>query len=276
LIIQDFFFLGTINGLYEQFKIYTRIIPERIIMFRYGISIGFAMFGTMLISGVFWAFKASWNVSAVQYAQTWLILWLFAHANFLSLDVFTIWIPPQYVSMALITWVVINVTSIIYPFELSSPFYRWSYALPAHAAYDALTDNWSHGCSPHLSYALPVLFAYELSGLFLSGLGVYKRCHYAMVREGVLESAALLQPEKSSPERETSRRTGGVGELPEKLSGDDNVEEASHLKIQEKNHRQELGENLEHAETTSQKKASQERAGVNFGPSFRLFGTDDQ
>jgi Protein of unknown function (DUF3533) len=276
LIIQDFFFLGTINGLYEQFKIYTRIIPERIIMFRYGISIGFAMFGTMLISGVFWAFKASWNVSAVQYAQTWLILWLFAHANFLSLDVFTIWIPPQYVSMALITWVVINVTSIIYPFELSSPFYRWSYALPAHAAYDALTDNWSHGCSPHLSYALPVLFAYELSGLFLSGLGVYKRCHYAMVREGVLESAALLQPEKSSPERETSRRTGGVGELPEKLSGDDNVEEASHLKIQEKNHRQELGENLEHAETTSQKKASQERAGVSFGPSFRLFGTDDQ
>jgi hypothetical protein len=73
------------------------------------------------------------------------------------------------------------VTSILLPFELSPAFYKWGNALPAHACYNILVDIWSGGCNPHLGYALPVLFAYELCSGILSGLGVYRRAHYAVV-----------------------------------------------------------------------------------------------
>jgi hypothetical protein len=83
--------------------------------------------------------------------------------------------------MGLTTYLVLNVTSILLPFELSPAFYKWGNALPAHACYNILVDIWSGGCNPHLGYALPVLFAYELCSGVLSGLGVYRRAHYAVV-----------------------------------------------------------------------------------------------
>ncbi len=85
--------------------------------------------------------------------------------------------------MALITWVIFNVTSVLLPFELSNGFYRLGYVFPAHAAFAALIDIWSGGCYPRLAYALPVLFAIWLSSFSLSSLGVYRRCHYAVIAE---------------------------------------------------------------------------------------------
>ncbi|KND92433.1 Nitrosoguanidine resistance protein SNG1 [Tolypocladium ophioglossoides CBS 100239] len=287
VLIQDFFYLGAINGLYVQFKIYTRITPTRIILVRDVLSGTFTMVGSLLITCAIWAFRANWNVSGTQFALNWLILWLFAHANFLTLDVFTIWIPPQYISMALISWVVINVTSIILPFDLSSPFYRWGYALPAHAAYDALTDNWSNGCSPHLYYALPVLFAYELSGLFWTSLGVYKRCHYAVITEETTQEAMRLRVEATLKlEREHDRRLGqehieesvredengessradkNAADFIQKARKDKEGEEADRLQAEKDI--EELGDEIERMETRATRMA-------NFGPSFHLVGEE--
>ena len=113
---------------------------------------------------------------------TWMVLWLFAHLNFLVLDVFTVWLPPPFVPMALISWVVLNVTSILLPFDLAPGFYKWGYALPAHSVFNVLIDIWSGGCNPQLYYGLPVLFVYEICGMALSTLGVYRRSHYAMIK----------------------------------------------------------------------------------------------
>ncbi|OBT68616.1 hypothetical protein VE03_01806 [Pseudogymnoascus sp. 23342-1-I1] len=195
ILIQDFFYLASINGLYAQFKIYSKISPTRIILTRDIISGTFTMVGSLLVSAAMWAFKDGWMVSGKQFAINWLIIWLFAHVNFLTIDVFTIWLPPQYIPMALISWIITNITSILLPFSLSSPFYRWAYALPAHEAYEALTNNWSSGCNPHLYYALPILFAYEMIGLAATAVGVYKRCHFAIVTEEAAQEAMRLRME---------------------------------------------------------------------------------
>ncbi|KAL5340532.1 hypothetical protein BJX70DRAFT_111454 [Aspergillus crustosus] len=181
LLIQEFFFLATINGLYAQFGLFGRIKAKRMIVFRFLVSATYALAGSVCVTGAIWAFRADWNVNGNQWALTWSTLWLFGHLTFLTLDVFAVWLPPPYVPMGLITWVVINVSSILLPFELSPAFYKWGYALPAHACYNILIDIWSGGCNPQLGYALPVLFAYELSSGFLSGLGVYKRAHVAVI-----------------------------------------------------------------------------------------------
>ncbi|KAL6229145.1 hypothetical protein BDW75DRAFT_111020 [Aspergillus navahoensis] len=181
LLIQEFFFLATINGLYVQYGLFGRINPKRLIIFRFIISLIYTLAGSVCTTGAIWAFRSEWQVNGNQWALTWVTLWLFAHLNFLTLDVFAVWLPPPYVPMGLITWVVLNITSILVPFELSPGFYKWAYALPAHACYNVLVDIWSGGCNPRLSYALPVLFAYELSSGTLSAVGVYRRAHYAVI-----------------------------------------------------------------------------------------------
>jgi hypothetical protein len=181
VLLQEFFYLGTINGLYAQFKIYGRVRPSRIITARLIISVLYTFVGSLCTAGAIWAFRAGWHVDGRQFVLTWMVLWLFAHVNFLTFNVFSAWLPPPLLPMALVTWVMINITSILLPFALSPGFYHWAYAMPTHAVYNILVDIWSHGCNPVLHYALPVLFAYEISSLILSILGVYRRSHYGFL-----------------------------------------------------------------------------------------------
>ena len=189
ILIQEFFYLGYVNGLYLQFKLYTTVAPHRVAIVRQIISGAYTFVGSLCVTGAIWAFRAGWNVGGSQYVITWMALWLFAHLNFLVLDVFTIWFSPPFVPMALITWIVLNVTSILLPFELSPGFFKWGYALPARSVFNVLIDIWSRGCNPQLYYALPVLFAYEILGLVLSSIGVYRRSHYAVLKQELDEKA---------------------------------------------------------------------------------------
>lgn len=183
LMLQEFFYLGIINALYMNFKLYHRASPWRIIPIRMANSLLYTLIGSLCATGAIWAFRSTWNVDGGQFALTWMVLWLFAHLNFQALDVFTIWLPAGYVPHALITWIMLNVDSVLIPFELTPGFYKVGYAIPAHEVYQVLTDIWSHGCNPQLHHALPVLFSWEVVGLVLSALGVFRRCHYATVVE---------------------------------------------------------------------------------------------
>ncbi|OJJ95945.1 hypothetical protein ASPACDRAFT_1891364 [Aspergillus aculeatus ATCC 16872] len=181
IMIQEFFYLGYINSVYQQFHLYTAVSPHRIAIIRQLLAGTYTLLGSLSTTGAIWAFRYGWHVSGGQFVLTWLALWLFAHLNFLVLDLFTIWIPPPFVPMAFISWIVANVTSILLPFELAPAFYRWGYALPAHAVFQVIVDVWSRGCNPQLGYALPVLFGFEVLGLLGSTVGVYRRANYAVL-----------------------------------------------------------------------------------------------
>lgn len=183
IMIQEFFYLGYVNGLYLQFNLYASVTPHRIAIVRQIISGVYTLIGSLCTAGAIWAFRNGWNLHGGQFMLTWMALWLFAHLNFLVLDAFTVWLSPPFVPMALISWMMLNVTSILLPFELSPAFYKWGYALPAHSVFNLLIDIWSGGCNPQLYYALPVLFAYEICGLVLSSIGVYRRAHYAVIKQ---------------------------------------------------------------------------------------------
>lgn len=183
ILIQEFFYLATLNGLYVSHRLYSRLFPLRMVIVRDIISLVYCLVGSLCTTGAIWAFRAGWDVDGKQFVLVWIALWLFAHINFLQLDVFTIWLPPAYIPMALISWVIFNVTSILLPFELSPGFYRIGYAAPAHEVYQVLIDIWSRGCNPQLRYALPVLVAWWVWGLAMSGLGVYRRAHFAVLKE---------------------------------------------------------------------------------------------
>ncbi|KAK3315544.1 hypothetical protein B0H66DRAFT_565567 [Apodospora peruviana] len=183
ILIQEFFYLGTINGLYAQFKLYANASPYRIVLIRLLNSLAYTMIGSLCVMATIFAFRSGWNINGNQFVLSWITFWLFAHVNFLTLDVFTIWLPHPYVPMALVTWIATNVTSVLLPFALSPAFYRVGYALPAHEVYQTLIDIWSRGCNPQLRYSLPILFAWEVVTFALSVVGVFRRCHIAILGE---------------------------------------------------------------------------------------------
>ncbi|KAH8705588.1 nitrosoguanidine resistance protein SNG1 [Talaromyces proteolyticus] len=187
ILLQEFFYVGIVNAILAKSQFYSRLASHHIVFFRLFISLIYTFIGSLCTAGAIWAFRYGWHVNANQFVLTWVVIWLFAHLNFLAFDVFTIWIPVQYVPMALVTWIVLNVTSILLPFELSPAFYKWAYAIPAHSVFQVLIDVWSSGCNPQLSYALPVLFAYEIVGLALTSIGVYRRAHYAGLAQEKVE-----------------------------------------------------------------------------------------
>ena len=265
IIIQEFFYLGTINGLYVSFKMYTRFYPHRIIFYRNLISLAYTFIGSLCTTGAIWAFRASWNVNGVQFVLSWIVLWLFAHSNFLWFDVFTIWLPVQYVPMSLITWMVFNVSSILLPFELSPGFYRWAYAMPAHEVYQTLTDIWSRGCNPQLYYALPILFTLEVIGLALSALGVYRRCHYATIAEENQESAFQKRVSDAVEfERKRDRERKSM-EVQETQRSEESREE---IEGQEEGEERKNMEDLVRREDELERERTKAEGKCNFGPSF--------
>jgi len=187
IMMQEFFYLGVINSLHHNFKVYTKLRPTRIILIRNISSVAYCFIGSLCISGAIWAFRSGWHVNGNQFVLTWMTFWLFAHINFQVLDVVTVWFPLPYVPMGLAIWLVINVSSVILPFELSAGWYRVGYAIPAHEAYQTLIDIWSRGCNPTLKYALPVMFAWEVVATSLAAMGVYRRSHYAALGEAAAQ-----------------------------------------------------------------------------------------
>jgi hypothetical protein len=278
ILIQEFFYLGTINSLYDAFHIYARLNPHRIIVFRNLISISYTFIGSLCVTGMIWAFKADWDVNGAQFVLTWMILWLFAHANFLTLDVFTVWLPPPYIPMALISWIVLNVTSILLPFELSSAFYRYGYVFPAHEVYQTLLDIWSRGCNPQLHYSLPILFALELSGLFISALGVHRRCHYATIKEENEQRAfqnrvddALAYELGKRREDAVERKESvvqGMSESDERIEKEKSGERTEQEEQRDvERDRQELTQVISRADNDL-RRAQTYAGGVSFGPAF--------
>lgn len=85
IMIQEFFYLGTINGLYAALKAYSKVDPYRIIVARNVNSLAYCLMGSLCTAGAIWAFRSAWNVSGTQFVLSWMTLWLFAHLNFLTM-----------------------------------------------------------------------------------------------------------------------------------------------------------------------------------------------
>lgn len=157
--------------------------------------------------------------------------------------------------------------------------------MPAHEVYQVLIDIWSGGCNPTLRYSLPILFAYELSGLFLSGLGVHRRCHFAVIREENEKEAfqakidAALEFERKK-RRGSSATAGGMSREESKIlpaDGAPGEERERQDDVEEALEREELSGVIERETTRMRKEQSRASRGVDFGPSFGFrFGAGEE
>ncbi|KAG9605957.1 hypothetical protein KCU77_g565, partial [Aureobasidium melanogenum] len=212
-IIMQFFFLMAVNGVSAEFNLYSHLPVLNNGIIRLVLSLSYTFIGSLCWAGYIWAFREDWSVGAGQFFCTWVIMWLFMHINFAVIDVATGFIPMKFLPFFVLTWVILNVTSTIWPFELAPGFYRWGYALPAHEVWQVLIQIWSGGAVDRLYQALPILFTWEIVFLPLAVVALNHRC-------------AVAEREHKAMEEErrqliTKAEKGKVDEMPERSASEE-------------------------------------------------------
>ena len=211
-ILMQFFFLLILNGISRELQLYSRLPLHISGLLRAGLSVVFDLIAALCMSGYIWAFREDWDVTGKQFALTWMVLWLLMHIHFLIIDFCTAILPLPALPFFLLTWIIINITSSISPFEANPGFYKWGYALPTNEIYTVLTDIWSSGSVPQLHRSLPIVCSWWIGGITLASLGHGIRCHKAWRQDEKLDeltrpmSRTQSEAQQSSG-MDTARRT---------------------------------------------------------------------
>ncbi|OKP09394.1 hypothetical protein PENSUB_5216 [Penicillium subrubescens] len=172
-----------LNGIFAEHHILRFLSVKVGTTLRLGISVLYTFIASICMSGNIWAFREGWDVNGGQVALTWMAIWLVMHLNFLLIDSVTTVIPMKFMPFAILTWIIINVSSSLLPFDLSPGFYRVGYALPDHQLYQLLLDIWTDGCNPPLYRSLPILFSWWIIGFVAFLAGMRKRHNEEMSGE---------------------------------------------------------------------------------------------
>lgn len=150
--------------------------------------------------------------------------------------------------------------------------------MPAHEVYQILIDIWSRGCNPQLYYALPILFVLEISGLVLSALGVYRRCHYAVIAEQTQDQAlqervdaAMAFERKRKRKRNQERAEAKEEKRTSEVDANRDVEaDAVALQRIETAEREELADVIRKEDSQLRRERTRAAKGCGFGPSFDI------
>ncbi|KAH7006789.1 hypothetical protein EDB80DRAFT_880314 [Ilyonectria destructans] len=175
--LMQFFFLMALNGIFAEARVFTKLSKRDVYITRLIIGKIHTLLGALGMAGYIWTFREDWTVSGSEFAETWMCVWLYMEVNYVIVDTLleTV-IPIKFFAFFMLTWVILNVSSTVYPYELSAGFYRWGYALPAHETWLLLMDIWSGGCKHRNETALPILLSWWFFGHFSSAWAVRKRC----------------------------------------------------------------------------------------------------
>ncbi|KAF7556387.1 hypothetical protein G7Z17_g1436 [Cylindrodendrum hubeiense] len=175
-ILAQFFLILAMNGISSQHNVFTHASIRDVWLIRFAIGKVYSFIGALVMTGYLWAFREDWNVTGREFVLTWLVMWLHTEVNWVLMEsLIASYIPLQFISLFVVSWVMVNVASSIFPFELSPGWYRWGYALPAHETYEMLVYVWS-GCANPMRVALPVMFSWLVLGHVIAWFSIRKRC----------------------------------------------------------------------------------------------------
>jgi hypothetical protein len=210
-ILMHFFFQMGLNGITTSTKVLQSYSKRDVYIFRFITGKIYTLIGALGMAGYFWAFRENWSVDAAQFFETWMCLWFYMDINYLVIDtVLATIVPMQFFAFFLLTWIILNIGSTVFPFELTPGFYHWSWALPAHNAWLLLVGIWS-GCRANIGVTLPILFSWWVVGHAGSAWSVRKRCLMAEAEaESQLQDTPNEKFERFSTEQTRQETSHGL------------------------------------------------------------------
>ncbi|KAM5349206.1 hypothetical protein ACJ41O_009029 [Fusarium nematophilum] len=174
--LAQFFFILALNGIGLQMGFLASATLKEVWLFRFLAGKLYSFVSGLVSVGYIWAFREDWNIGAAAFFKTWMLFWFLMDINWQVMETFIAsYVPISYTPFFVFTWIITNVASAVFPYEVVPGFYRIGYALPSREAYSILVQIWS-GCANELHIALPVLFAWWLVGHVTAFFSVRKRC----------------------------------------------------------------------------------------------------
>ncbi|KAJ4226106.1 hypothetical protein NW757_014259 [Fusarium falciforme] len=205
-ILLTFFFFMAVNAISDANGLSLRLRRREVWLLRFVLGKSYALIAALIVTAYIWAFREDWAVADAVFVRNWLIVWFQIDINWQVFDVtLGTYIPMQLASFFMLTWVIINVASTAFPFEVAPGFYRVGYGLPGYSIYSLQVQAWS-GCANKLKVALPILLVWWMLGHIAVVFSVRKRCANA-------EQAALTPtPEQPDSERSSSSSQSPVAD----------------------------------------------------------------
>lgn len=195
-ILLAFFFVVALNGIGAGFNIWARLRPTEIWLLRFVLGKTYTFVAALVISAYIWAFREDWAVPESVFATGWMIIWFQMDINWQVFDaVLEGFLPMRFAPLFMLTWIIVNVTSAVTPFELAAGFYRIGFAFPGYNIYSLQVRAWS-GCTRQLHVNLPVLFTWWLVGHVAVVLSVVKRSSDARKADKVADPRASDQSQR--------------------------------------------------------------------------------
>ncbi|GAA6064415.1 hypothetical protein JCM10212_002842 [Sporobolomyces blumeae] len=183
----QFFFLLGLNGIWGATGAYRNMSLAQHYMIRLPLSVVWTFVTALCLVGWDLMFKESFDIAPKNFFALWAVVWLNNWITFLVFDNLLTFIPPAAYSFPTMLWIILSVSSVIYPLELGNVFYRVHYAVPAHATWAIMITVLSHGGCNTLRYNLPILFAWLVAMQGVWFLALRKRARDG--RQGASPSA---------------------------------------------------------------------------------------
>ncbi|KAF5264651.1 hypothetical protein FOXYS1_4561 [Fusarium oxysporum] len=197
-ILLTFFFFMAVNAISDAKGIAARLRRREVWLLRFALGKSYALVAALVVTAYIWAFREDWAVADAVFFKNWMIVWFQIDINWQVFDAtLGTYVPMQLASFFMLTWVIINVASTAFPFQVAPGFYHIGYALPGYSIYSLQVQAWS-GCANKLKLALPVLFAWWLLGHVAVVFSTRKRCADAE------KAAPTPTPEQPVSERSRS------------------------------------------------------------------------
>ncbi|GKT45022.1 uncharacterized protein ColSpa_05203 [Colletotrichum spaethianum] len=174
--LAQFFYILALNGTGMSSGLLAKARVRDVWLLRFGIGKIYGFLTAVTVTGYLWAFRENWPVGGLQFGKTLLVYWLYMDVQWQVLEsLIGSFLPMAAVPFFFLTWMLTNVASCVFPFEIMAGFYRIGYALPAREIYSLLVQAWT-GCADETRIALPVLFSWWLVGHVGAVFSIRKRC----------------------------------------------------------------------------------------------------
>ncbi|OHE91373.1 hypothetical protein CORC01_13350 [Colletotrichum orchidophilum] len=192
--LAQFFYIMAQNGIGMSSGLLAKARRRDVWLVRFTVGKIHGLLTAITVTGYIWAYKETSPVGGAVFGKIFLIFWFFMDVQWQILESLVgSFLPMQFFPFFFLTWILTNVASSAFPFEIAPGFYRVGYALPAREVYSLYVQVWS-GCADLTHIALPVLFSWWLVGHIGSVFSIRKRCADAAAIVAASATAAEKAP----------------------------------------------------------------------------------
>nr|CAG8993139.1 Unknown function [Thelonectria discophora] len=173
--LAQFFFILALNGIGVGSGFHAQSSVRAVWLFRFAIGKAYTCLSGLIMAAYIWAFRESWAVTGSDFGKSWMLFWFLMDIQYQVIEsIVGSFLPIAFTPFFVFTWIITNVASTVFPFEIMPVWYRVGYALPSREAYSLMVQIWS-GCGGQTKVALPVMFSWWVVGHVTAVFSVRKR-----------------------------------------------------------------------------------------------------